>query len=100
MLIKICTGGGDPLSSLLKHTISLCSHLLVGHQVSVNVSVCHLFLVEELSVTLLLHAHFHVRLPLCCHLSHGNGMVLRRFSLCCRMTNITKQEGLLSGQPL
>ena len=30
------------------------------------------FCIEELRDTPLLHPHFHIRLPLCCHLSHHN----------------------------
>ncbi len=48
-----------------------------NQQASMNVSVYHFFHTEEFSDTPLLHLHFHVRchfvrLPLCCHLSHGN----------------------------
>ena len=52
---------------------------------------------EELSDTLLLHTHFHVRhhfvrLPLCCHLSHGNNMQWNIggnvYPLVCCTTNI------------
>ena len=43
-------------------------------QASVNVSGCHFFHMKELSDAPLLHMHFHVRLLLCCHLSHSNKM--------------------------
>ena len=54
-------------------------HCLVSvnvQQVS-NVIGCNFFHMEEFNYTPLLHTHFHVRhhfvrLPLCCHLSHGN----------------------------
>jgi len=55
-------------------------HCLVSvnvQQASMNVTGCNFFCMEEFSYTPLLHMHFHVirhfvRLPLCCHLSHGN----------------------------
>ena len=55
-------------------------HCLVSvnvQQASMNVTGSNLFRLEELNYTPLLHKHFHVRrhfvrLPLCCHLSHGN----------------------------
>jgi len=56
------------------------------------VSGCHLFFMEE--CTPLLHTHFcdkcySVRLPLCCHPSHGNNMwLVVRFNLYCHTTNI------------
>ena len=48
-------------------------------QVLMNGSGCHVFHVEEFSSIRLLHPHFHVRhhsvrLPVCCHLSHGSKM--------------------------
>lgn len=47
-LVNICTGGGDPLLSLLEHTTSLCLHPLSGvHQRSASVNGwqwVHLFL--------------------------------------------------------
>jgi len=44
---------------------------------SMNVIGCNFFHMEEFNYTSLLQMHFHfrhhfVRLPLCCHLSHGN----------------------------
>ena len=61
-----------------------CAHVhwLVSRnaqQVSMSVNGCHFFHMEEFSATPLLHLHFHiryrsVRVPLCCHLSHGNKM--------------------------
>jgi len=58
-------------------------HCLVSmnvQQMSINVSGCHFFFcMEELIDTSLLHTRFHVRcrcvrLPLCCHLSHGKSV--------------------------
>jgi hypothetical protein len=54
-------------------------HCLVSinvQQASMNVNVYNFFCMEEFNYTPLLHTHFHVRchfvrLPLCCHLSHG-----------------------------
>ena len=48
-------------------------------QASMNVSGCSCFHMEESNSTPSFHTHFHVRhhfvrLPLCCHLSHGNRM--------------------------
>ena len=61
-----------------------CSHIqclvfIDVQQVLMNVSGYHLFLMEEFSDILLLCMHSHVRhhsvrLPLCCHLLHGNKM--------------------------
>jgi len=61
-----------------------CAHIhcLVSinvQQASTNVSGCNFFCMEEFSDVPLLYTHFHVRhpsirLPLCCHLSHGNNM--------------------------
>jgi len=55
-------------------------HCLVSinvQQALMNVMGCNFFHVEEFNYTPLLHTHFScrrhfVRLPLCCHLSHGN----------------------------
>jgi len=55
-------------------------HCLVSvnvQQASMNVIGCNFFCMEEFNYTPLFHTHFHVRrqfvrLPLCCHLSHGN----------------------------
>ena len=55
-------------------------HCLVSinvQQALMNVIGCHFFCMEEFSYTPLLHTNFHVRchfvrLPLCCHLLHGN----------------------------
>ena len=55
-------------------------HCLVSvnvEQASMNDIGCNFFRMEEFSYTILLHTHFHirrhfVRLPLCCHLWHGN----------------------------
>ena len=79
VLIKICTGGGAPLSlpSLQKHTAHCLTvlHPLLGlHKRSANVSECqqvHFFHIEKFSSTPSLHLHFHVRhrsvrLPLYC----------------------------------
>jgi hypothetical protein len=41
-------------------------------QLSMNVIACIFLRMEEFNYTPLLHMHFHVRLPLCCHLSHGS----------------------------
>ena len=48
-------------------------------QASMNINGYNIFFVEEFSDAVLLHISFHVtcrfvRLPLCCHLSHGNKM--------------------------
>ena len=68
----------------MQHLLPHCTHIhcLVSiniQKVSVNVSVCNYFHMEEFSDTLLLHTNFHVRchlvrLPLCCHLLHNNKM--------------------------
>ena len=68
----------------MQYPSSHCAHIhsLVSinvQQVSINVSVCHCFCMEKFSDTPMLHTHFYirhhfVRLPLCCHLSHGNTM--------------------------
>ena len=55
----------------------LCLVSVNVKQASMNVIGCNFFRMEELIYTPLLHTHFHVRrhfvrLPLCCHLSHGN----------------------------
>jgi len=76
-----------PLPLLMKHNTHpitvLTSTVWFGlcqlQHVSRDVSGCHYFCMEEFSSTLLLHIHFHVRhrsvrLPLGCHLSHGNNM--------------------------
>ena len=47
------------------------------HQASMSVTGCKFFRMERFNYTPLLHTHFHVRrhfarLPLCCHLPHGN----------------------------
>jgi len=75
-----------PLSPLLKcttqHLNVLTSTVRFSrniHQVSMNVSGCLFFWVEEFSDTSLLHPHFSVRhhsvrLSLYCHLSHSNNM--------------------------
>ena len=55
-------------------------HYLVSvnvQQASVNVIGCNFFRMEEFNYTPLFHTHFHVRrhfvrLPHCCHLSHGS----------------------------
>jgi len=69
------------LSPLLKCTTHLLTVLTSTgwsvQQSSMNVSGCHFFHMEEFSSTPLLHMCFHVRyhfvkLPLCCHLSHGH----------------------------
>jgi len=54
-----------------------CSHPLSGlHKCSANISGSHwvpfFFCIEEFRNTPLLHPHSHIRLPLCCHLSHYN----------------------------
>ena len=64
-------------------TASLCLRPLVVsiniQQVSMNVSLCYFFHLEEFNFTPLLHTLFHVRrysvrLPLYCHLSYSNNM--------------------------
>jgi len=55
-------------------------HCLVSvnvQQASMNVIGCNFSHMEEFNYTPLFHTHFHVRchfvrMPLCCHLSHGN----------------------------
>ena len=68
----------------MQHSLPRCahSHCLVSiniQQALTNVSGCLFFCMEEFNDTPLLHRHFHVRhhsvrLPLCCHLSHGYKM--------------------------
>ena len=77
------------------------------------------FCTEEFSDTPLLYLHFHVsqhcvRLPLCCHLSHGNmcdGILVGRFNLYCGITtsdvgqyhkigDITFRAALIDGEVL
>jgi len=70
----------------MHQTLLHCAHIhcLVSSNVqqtlmNVRVNGCHFLHVEEINDTPLLHPHFHVRrhcirLPLCCHLSHGNKM--------------------------
>jgi len=80
-----------------------CAHIhwlvfINVQQVSVDVSSCHFFCMEEFSDTPLLHLHFHVRqhfvnLSICCHLSHSNkmewnGMLLGKFNLYFHTINI------------
>ena len=60
-----------------RHPLSHCANIqcLVSvnvQQASMNVNGCNFFCMEEFNYTPLLHMHFHVRLPLCCHLMHGN----------------------------
>ena len=98
-LIKICTlevtavhgclecGLSSMLLSSLLKQMTQCLTVLTSHclsstntqKVLMNVSGCHLFHMEELSGTPLLHMHFHVRchsvsLPLCFQLPHSNKM--------------------------
>jgi len=64
------------------HPLPHCAniHYLVSvnvQQASTNVIGRNFFRMEEFNYAPLLHMHFHVRhhfvrLPLCCHLSHGN----------------------------
>ena len=72
----------DVATAETRHPPPPCAniHCLVSvniQQASMNVIGCSFFGMEEFSYTPLLHMHFHVRrhfvrLPLCCHLSHGN----------------------------
>ena len=74
----------DVTTAKTYHPLPHCAHVhyLVSinvQQVSVNVNGCHLFHMEEFNSTPLLHPHLHVRchsvrLPICCHLSHGKKM--------------------------
>ena len=86
-LIKPCARRRDQLSlsPLLRFTTHHLTVLISTvwspqmKQVSVDVSGYNFFCMVEFSETPLLHSHFHVkhhfvRLPLCCHLSHGNNM--------------------------
>jgi len=76
-----CSLSFTSLSPLLKHSAH-CAHIqcLVSinvQQASRNIHGCHYFCLEEFSDTPSLYTHFHVRcyfvrVPLCCHLSHGN----------------------------
>ena len=64
--------------------LSHCTHIhclvfINVQKVSVNVKGCNFFCMEEISCTPLFHTQFHVRchfvrLPLCCHPSHGSKM--------------------------
>jgi len=91
-------------------------HYLISiniQQVLMNVSRCHIFCMDKFNVTTLFHTHFHVRhqfirLPLCCHLSHGKKctrILVGRFNLYLVIppltpwANIIKQEALPSKQP-
>ena len=96
MLYTLCCGSCAWLSGMwfvfhvavaaaeMHHPLLHCAHIrwLVSinvQQVSVKVTGCHLFLLEEFSDIPLLHLHFHVqchsvRLPLCCCLSHSINM--------------------------
>ena len=62
------------------HPLAHCTyiHCLVSinlKQASVIVNGCHFFHMEKFSDTPLLHLHVcSVRLPLCCHLLHGNNV--------------------------
>lgn len=56
---------------------SHCSASRNVQQVLMNANGCHFVCREEFNSTFLLHIYFHVRhrpvrLPLCCHLLHGN----------------------------
>ena len=72
--VNICTSGDDLLLPLLKHT----TQCLASVKCSASVNECQwvpfFSHVEESSYTPLLPLHFHVKLPLCCHLSCGNRM--------------------------
>ena len=59
------------------HPSSHCAHIhcLVSiniQQALMNVNRCYLFHMEKFNDSPLLHRCFHVRLPLCCHLSYGD----------------------------
>jgi len=66
----------------MHHPLPYCAHIhwLVSisiQQALMNVKGCHFFHMEESNGTPFLHMHFYVRchfvrLPLCCHLLHGN----------------------------
>ena len=89
-LIKTCTSEGhlvfhscyNSVVAKMHHPSTSLSHIhcLVSRniqQVSVNVSGCNFFRMEEFNDTTLLHTHFYVRyhfvkLPFCCLLSHGS----------------------------
>ena len=87
MVVHICTSGDEPLlpSPLLKHTTHYLTTLtstvrspeMFIDETSVNVNRCHFFYEEKFSGTTFLYPCFYVRwrfvrLPFCCHLSHGN----------------------------
>ena len=56
-----------------------CLISITVQQILMNANGCNCFCMEEFRSTPLFHTHFSVRchsvrLPLCCHLSHGNNM--------------------------
>ena len=73
-----------PSIAEMHHPLPHCAHIhcLVTiniQQVSMNVNRCNFFCMEEFNSTPLLHKRIHVRrhfvrVPLCCHPSHGNKM--------------------------
>jgi len=72
-----CHCRSTPPTAHCAHIQCLCS--INTQQAPVNVKWVPFFCMETFSDTPLLHTHFHVRcqsvrLPLCCHLSHGNNM--------------------------
>ena len=67
---------GLSFTAEVRHPLSHCANIHVW-QASLNVIGCNFLRMEEFNYTPLLHTHFHVRrhfvrLPLYCHLSHGN----------------------------
>ena len=91
-VVTVCISRGSTVSQLLPwpccwntpHTASLCWRLLVSlHKHSASPNECQwvhfFFYMGKFNDRALLHTHFlvrhhSVRLPLCCHLSHGNKM--------------------------
>ena len=92
------------------HCVHICCLVSINIQeASMNVNGCHLFLMEEISSTPLIHLHFHirchfVRLSLCCHLllrgTHSiitcNEILVGRFNIYCHTTNICLWHGGLT----
>ena len=129
MLIQICMAIWN--MTCLSHCCHRCwntpptpycahIHCLVSiniQQVLMNVSGWHFFCMEEFSDTPSLHLHFHIRhhsvkLPPCCHLSHGSKMEwniggnvkpllpYHQHPPLTSRANIIRQEALLSEQLL
>jgi len=85
--VRGCPKGGicvTVITAETHHPPAHCAHIhclvsLNVQQALMDVNGCHFFHMGEFRDAPLLHLHFHVshhsvRLPLCCHLSHGNKM--------------------------